>query len=346
MKSKTALSLPEVLRDRASWLINAGADDTLRGLNAMTGTPEDIAVLNAAIAEEKSKPVLSQRKSRLKPMEAKLRKFSGPMETLAAQAVEVMPKTKHDPAWDNARLYYRAVRTTGRQFLVSQICLGWELADKKKALGFTGSGRRPESGHVSTLTQKTWEEYLHAEIDPNLNRRTADRLISVFEGFCEKVPKKLRASFTTTTSKRSLLTTLSKPPGSLTAKERATIETAITKCSDGETQRSLLEELSLVKVHVPLKGGDTSDSKKDRPSDEELMGQLAFNFFKPIAEGLQSLRTDKDGDAFLATLDLYSSDEDTISLTTMERDLEAALDKVRAVKNAKMKSAKGTVVTA
>ena len=342
---KATPSLPAQLRDRASWLINAGADDTLRGLNAMTGTPEDIAVLNAAIAEEKSKPKLSQRTSRLKPMEAKLRKFTGPMENLVAQAVEVMPKVKHDPTWDNARLYYRAVKTTGRQFLVSQICLGWELSDKKKALGFTGSGRRLESGHVSTLIPKTWEDYLHQEIDPDLNRRTADRLIGVFEGFCEKVPKKLRTAFTGT-SKRSLLTTLSKPPGSLTAKERSTIEAAITKCSDGETQRSLLEELSLVKVHVALKGGDTSDSKKPKLTDAELMGQLAFDFFKPIADGLHKFRVDAERDAFLATLDLVSSDEDAISLTTLEADLEVALTTVRAAKAAKLKSAKGKTLAA
>ena len=342
-KSKPSLSLPAQLRERASWLINAGADDTLRGLNAMTGTPEDIAVLNAAIAQELAKPKLSQRTSRLKPITAKLRKFAGTMESLTAEAVEVMPTQKHDPAWDNARLYYRAVRTTGRQFLVSQICLGWELSDKKKALGFGhGANKAGPSGQFGH-TERTWEQWVHQEIDENLPRRTADRLIQVFEGFCEKVPKKLRVAFTGG-SRRSLLTTLSKPPGSLTVKERETIELAITKCSDGETQRSLLEELSLVKVHVSLKGGDTSGSKKDKPSDSELMGQLAFKFFQPIAESLQRLRSDNDREAYLHAIDLTSSDEDAITLVTLERDLLSALHDVQSAKKARLKTTTGTVI--
>lgn len=347
MPAHSKTKTPNVaIRERASWLINAGADDTIRGLSAMTGTPDDIAVLKLAIGEELAKPQLSQRSSRLKPMESKLRKFMGPTELgmTVAETVEVMPKKKHDPAWDNARLYYRAVRTTGRQFLVSQICLGWELATKKKELGFAGSGRRSESGHVSTLTQKTWEDYLHDEIDPDLNRRTADRLIGVFEGFREKAPKKLLAGFTST-NKRSLITTLSKPPGALTTKERETIELAICKCSDGETQRSLLEEFNLVKVHKALTGGDTSGSKKPKLSDAELMGQLAFKFFEPIAKDLQEFRTNGDRDAFLATLDLHSSDSGAITLTTLEADLEAALETVRSVKKAKLKTAKGTVIS-
>ncbi len=343
--SKSPLdALPVHLRENASWLINAGADDTQRRLAAMTGTADDIAMLTAAIATELAKPKLAQRVSRLKPMEAKLRKFQTTEIGLVVQPVEVMPKAKHDPAWDNARLYYRAVRTTGRQFLVSQICLGWELSDKKKALGFNHGGDRKSSGQVGHLIGKTWEEYIHAEIDPNLARRTADRFIQVFDGFREKAPKKLLAGFTAN-AKRSLITTLSKPPGSLTAKERATIETAIAKCSDGETQRSLLEELGLVKCHKPLTGGDTSGSKKPKPTDAELMGQLAFKFFQPIAEGLHSMRSTPDSEAYLHTIPITSAEEDEISLTSLERDLEAALHDVRTAKKARMKPAAGKVIS-
>ena len=261
----------------------------------------------------------------------------------AAVTVEVLPaKPKHDPAWDNARLYYRAFKATVRENRVAQICLGWELSNKKKELGFTGAGRRPGNAHVGNST-KTWQEFLHENIDPTLPRQSADRFIDIFEGFRAKVPKKLLANFTAT-NKRSLLTTLSKPPATLTAKERETIELAISKCSDGETQRSLLEELNLVKVHKSLTGGDTSGSKKKKLTDAELMGQLAFKFFEPIAKDLQAFRTDKDRDAFLATLDLHSSDPESITLTTLEADLEAALETVRSVKKAKLKTTKGSVV--
>lgn len=359
--SETLDQLPRALRDHASWLINAGAEDTRSSLANMTGTDDEMRMLRAAIATEKSK---TARSSRLKPMEAKLRKFSeaakSPLvkraeelkaakQPIKAEFVEILDKSvnipaKPDPSWDNARLYYSAVRTTGRQFLVSQICLGWELANIKKALGFVnGHNQHGRVGQVGQPSM-TWEEYLHAEIDANLPRRTADRLIQVFEGFCEKVPKKLRVTFETGTKRRSLITTLSKPPTTLTEKERATIESAITKCSDGETQRSLLEELNLVKVHKALTGGDTSGSKKDKPSDAELMGQLAFKFFSPVADALHVFRTSSDRDAFLATLDIVSSDEDGISLSTLETDLEAALDTVRAAKKAKLKTARGSVI--
>jgi hypothetical protein len=255
----------------------------------------------------------------------------------------VNPPAKPDPGWDNARLYYRAVKTTGRQFLVAQICLGWELSNKKKDLGFTHGGNKAGPSGQFGHTGRTWEEYLHAEIDENLPRRTADRLIQVYDGFCEKCPKKLRVAFQSG-GKRSLITTLSKPPGNLTAKDRQTIETAIAKASDGETQRSLLEELNLVKVHKSLPGGDTTKHKKDKPSDEELMGQLAFKFCEPVAKALQTFRIDGERDAFLAALPLHSSEPDDITLTTLEQDLEAALENVRTIKKNKLKSAKGTVI--
>jgi hypothetical protein len=67
-------SLPTKLRNHASWLINAGAEDTKHSLSQMTGSEDDMSMLRAAIAQEKSKQ--APRPSRLKPMEAKLRKFS------------------------------------------------------------------------------------------------------------------------------------------------------------------------------------------------------------------------------------------------------------------------------
>jgi len=250
---------------------------------------------------------------------------------------------KPDPAWDNARLYYRAVRTTGRQFLVAQICLGWELSNKKKELGFVhGNNQHGRTGQLGQ-SSKTWEQYLQDELGDGLPRRTADRLIMVFLGFCEKCPKKLRVTFQST-GKRSLITTLSKPPASLTTKDRQTIETAIAKASDGETQRSLLEELNLVKKHVPLQGGDTSAHRKEKPSDAELMGQLAFKFFEPLADSLHRLRIDSDREAFLHTIPIASSEEGEISLTTLENDLEAALHDVRAAKKARMKTTTGKVI--
>jgi hypothetical protein len=62
------------LPENASWLVNAGIDDMQSRLASMTGTPQDLADLRAAIIHEKAQP--APRVSRLKPMETKLRKLS------------------------------------------------------------------------------------------------------------------------------------------------------------------------------------------------------------------------------------------------------------------------------
>lgn len=81
------------LRDQASWLINAGMDDTLRGLEKLTHSVDDIRVLTAAIEKEKAGP--SPRSSRLKPMEAKLRKLNA---SATAKAVEIVTGHKSKTA--------------------------------------------------------------------------------------------------------------------------------------------------------------------------------------------------------------------------------------------------------
>jgi hypothetical protein len=67
------------LPENASWLVNAGIDDMQRRLASMTGTPQDLADLRAAIIHEKAQA--SPRSSRLKPMETKLRKLSDSITT-------------------------------------------------------------------------------------------------------------------------------------------------------------------------------------------------------------------------------------------------------------------------
>lgn len=344
------------LEDHIRWICNTSIEDGKNHIKAMFRdrgkryTDDQLReILQAAIGYESGH---SPRKSLLVTLNATLRTLAvtnPPAKVITKAAfAEILDKSvnipaKPDPAWDNARLYFRAVKTTGRQFIVAQICLGWELHNKKQTLGFTHGGDRKSSGQVGHLIGRTWEQWLQTELGQDLPRRTADRLIQVYLGFCEKCPKKLRVTFESG-SKRSLITTLSKPPASLTEKDRKTVEAAITKCSDGETQRSLLEALRLVKVHTALNGGDTSSHKKDKPSDAELMGQLAFKFAKPIAEALHGFRTNPEREAFLHTIPITSSEDGEISLTTLENDLEASLHEVRAAKKARMKPATGKVI--
>lgn len=82
--------LPSKLKDRASWLINAGVDDTRQGVSAMTGTDDDMRVLRAAIETEKKG---QSRTSRLDIMQGKLRKFS---EAARNSLIQSRQKTAQD----------------------------------------------------------------------------------------------------------------------------------------------------------------------------------------------------------------------------------------------------------
>lgn len=95
-------ALPPKLRDRASWLINAGLDDTQRGLEQLTDSVDDIRLLTAAIEKEKSQP--SPRSSRLKPMEAKLRKLSA---SATAKTVEVIHSKRKPSVLEDVDAYDR-----------------------------------------------------------------------------------------------------------------------------------------------------------------------------------------------------------------------------------------------
>ena len=60
------------------WLLNAGLDDMTRCLQQMTGTPDDIEALRAALAKERSLPDDRQRVTRIKPLAAKLCSYEPP----------------------------------------------------------------------------------------------------------------------------------------------------------------------------------------------------------------------------------------------------------------------------
>jgi hypothetical protein len=70
--SESLDSLPLAMRNRASWLINAGIDDTKRTLETMTGSEDEIRILKAAITDETAG---QNRSSRLKPITAALKRF-------------------------------------------------------------------------------------------------------------------------------------------------------------------------------------------------------------------------------------------------------------------------------
>lgn len=247
-----------------------------------------------------------------------------------------------DPAWNNARNILAGIQQALRISIAGQVLLGHELKNLKKDLGFV-NGNNQHAGRVAHDEQpSTWAEWVKAEL--GLSRPTADRMIEMFEAAKARLKKiSHTADLPGGTQKLALL--FDSRPSTMTVDDRDKLHQVIERITNGDTQKSLLEELRLVKKHVPLTGGDTSAHNKDRPSDAELMGQLAFRFFQPLAENLHRLRIDGDREAYLHTIPIISGEEDEISLASLENDLEAALHDVRAAKKLRLKPATGKVIS-
>jgi len=101
------------LTGAASWLINAGSDDMQRILAGMTGTPEDIAALRAAIDSETARP--TPRVTRLKPIQAKLQKFS---DAITAKTVAIIHSRNTGPT----------AKKTPIEILADEVVAGRSLA--------------------------------------------------------------------------------------------------------------------------------------------------------------------------------------------------------------------------
>jgi hypothetical protein len=245
------------------------------------------------------------------------------------------------PGWDDARLYLQSVRDSGRRFIAAQICLGWELSNLKKQLGFLGSGRRPESAQSEHF--HTWEELVTREL--KIPRSTADRFIQVFQGFQTKLSNKLLHGIQVasdnepkrigTKEAENLMQVLCTPPASLTQKERAAIAKAIETASDGATQASLLAELKLIKpVEIAGSKGPTKEEEDEDPPEDVKAEQLSFAFFHPALE-IGQLRNAPDFERRLNTLPLVTDDPEKPCLVRMKEDLQALLSEVEATIAAK-----------
>jgi hypothetical protein len=309
--SELISDLPTALKTHASWLVNAGAEDTRSSLSNMTGTPDEIRILQAAIATEKSREA---RSSRLKPMEAKLRKFATPAKSHPTEIVA--------PSWDLCRQLIGNIKLHFRLAICYQVMTGFELAVLKKELGFSGSGRRKENPHDGPF--KSWEKWLDDEL--GIGETTAERWISMADVVKPRL-KKLGGN-------AKLLAIAESSPSQLDAIQRQTLEALVAKVTDGDSQKDLLEELKLVKIHDTSGiGGDTSGhGKKDAPN----LGQLAFKFFAPFAKSVSGIAIHPQRDAMLAHLAADSPQQ----LLDMELSHETALDAIRAAKAKRVNPAK------
>lgn len=230
------------LTENASWLVNAGADDMQRRLKAMTGTAQDIADLESAIAHEKSTPKLSggNRPSRLKPIEAKLKKFQSfipspaalitgssntslsPAETTALQAVDV--------AWGEARRLADLAKNYTRAGNASKALCGLTLSHlREHYFGPRDSkGGRPktkanDSGHA------TWASLLAERLE--ITDDTATNWMKMAEGV-----KALAAA-----QGLDLQATCAKLPWDWTPEETAALDNTFSELCKDKTQRQLMQ---------------------------------------------------------------------------------------------------------
>jgi hypothetical protein len=246
------------------------------------------------------------------------------------------------PAWDTARNILAGIQQALRISIAGQVLLGQELKTLKKDLGFVHGGDRRSSAHDEHLIHQTWAEWVKSEL--GLSRPTADRMIEMFDAARARLKKiSHTADLPGGTKKLALL--FDARPSTMADEDREKLQQVIERITDGASQKELLEELRLVKRHDSSGiGGDTSAHKKPKPSDAEIMGQLAFTFLRPLADTLHGLRTNPDREAYYHTIPITSGDDSEITLTSLENDLEAALADVRKAKKDRMKPTTGKVI--
>lgn len=313
------------LPESASWLLNAGADDMSRRLKAMTGTPEEIAALEAAIAHEEAKPKLSRRSSRLKPIQAKLSQLRKAAPSTLAEVTDAAPR---DPAWDSARETADQIRTAGRLFLRGQVRLGMILSGLKKAHGIErgcfGKNRTPDSGDLIS-----WPDLVLRET--GYSRQSADVFIRLYESTKAKLKGSRKLSLPAPAKKDALVLFQTENPLTLTPDQWAQVDQVIASLTDGETQTSLMQELGILPKPKPMpKGG----ADKNPPADpEQTAGQLAFHFFDGLGSALINTRMNPDYLKLLHALPIHSTEEHQLTLTTLETEARSLLADIERIKS-------------
>lgn len=342
----TTVTLAPAQQDAVEWLIHGGADDTTRRLADMTGTLDDIRVLQAAIAEESASP--SPRSSRLNPMEAKLRKFSAAATANtvamilsrksggAAQAAEVTSALPKDPRWDQAREISDGLRLCGRMFLRGQVKLGMLLAALKKELGYhrgcTGRNRSADSADLLP-----WPELVKREI--GYSRKSCDEFIRLYEATKAKLKKAKKLALPADVKKDAIILFRAENPLALSDDQWRDVDALIGTLTTGETQASLMEELGIIPAPRPMPKGGVP-----KPRDPSITaGQLAFHFFDAVAAPLVSARTNPDYKKLLRALPVESSEDHPLSLCFLEAEARAWLADIEEARAASSKPARGRV---
>ncbi|MGE9266816.1 MAG: hypothetical protein ACQKBY_01870 [Verrucomicrobiales bacterium] len=233
-----------------------------------------------------------------------------------------LPSTSLDNQWASARSYHAATVQHARLTAAAAILTGWKLAGLKKELGFTGSGRRKESGNDCHF--KSWPEWLEEQMG-GMAKRTADHRIATYEAARTKFRKlgEERICY--------LLET-----GCPTDEEAAELKKLVHKCTDGDTVKSIFQDAGIAKL--PQGSAATGGNLRGEGDKvEPTMQQLAFALFAEPSHNITRLRTHGDYEKALYALPLTSDTEDEPSLSVLEIETEALLADIRKAKAALLK---------
>lgn len=332
------------LRSKAESLIRAGIEDTNYILKQMTGTDDDMAILRAAIATEKSSPL--PRSSRIKPMESKLEKFaqaarekllkangkSSQPSTTDSQP-EITTESPKDPRWDTAREISEQLRLCGRLYLRGQVRLGMVLSGLKKEFGIT-KGKRPstspDSGEVLS-----WPELVKRET--GYSRQSCDEFIRLYEATKAKLKTAKKLDLPAPAKKDAIVLFQAENPLTLSDQQWSLVDQVIGTLTTGETQASLMQELGIVAKPKPMPTAPPAGKKTD---DDHTAGQLAFHFFDAVASQLINARTNPDYQKMLLSLPPESDEEHPLSLATLEAEARALIADIEEVKRFTASAAK------
>lgn len=240
------------------------------------------------------------------------------------QASLALTGESQPPSWDRARFLLSRIKTAIRLSIAGQILLGMELLTIKTELGFVGrGGDRKSKGQLVPLKGMihTWGNWCNAEL--GISDKTADRKIELFEAAKARV-RKLGGN-------DKLAGLLETHPAKLTGEDEKILGDMVNKLVDGESQRTLLEELKIAKLHdTSGLGGPNPKPKADPQLPAE---QLAFAFFSKVPDtvektlkGVGNLMTSPDYKPFLTLLPLTATTSpDDVSLESLKDTLETAL---------------------
>lgn len=238
------------------------------------------------------------------------------MIAVEAEGVSVQEKT---PQFDRARLILEGIKTAWRMNLAGQVMLGGELSAIKAELGFTGRGGDRRSKPHSAVLKRTWDEWCRIEL--RISSDTGDRCIGCFEIVRKRAERLGEDS--------GAFRLMEAPPASLSEEDRKILQSVITALLKEDSQKSLLQELQLIKGPNILPGGAPATKKPQVKTMLDEIEKVASGIFLKLCFELTKTAGEVErfhhGGAFeahLYALPLATDEPEILGLLDFQKRLE------------------------